>query len=62
MFKWFAAGVFERELAKRGVERRTCNERQATEALRETSRQLGENALWQKGRLKPFGGPQCFPH
>ena len=32
VFKWFAAGVFERELAKRGADRETRSERQATDA------------------------------
>ena len=61
VFKWFAVGMFERELAKRGADRETCNERQATEALRATSAQLGEHVLWEKGRLVPFAGPQCYP-
>ena len=62
VFKWFAARAFERELAKRGADRETCNERQATEALRATSAMLGENALWEKGRLAPFAGPQFAWH
>ena len=61
VFRYFAPAVFEQELAKFGVERETCNERQAVEALRRTSLRLNRHGEWGAGQLTAYAGPQCFP-
>ena len=62
VYSWYTPAKFQEELHRMGVERATCNERQAEEALRITSARLAHNEHAQLHGLQAFAGPQCYCH
>ena len=62
VFRWYSRAVFQNVLATMfAVTEETCTERQCMEALWAASEELRRYPA-KRDRLKPFAGPQCFPH
>ena len=60
-YRYYSRSVFEHELQKLGVDRSSCSERQAVEALEKTNRRLnGQYSAQDLGKCTAYAGPQCF--
>ena len=61
VFRWYSRAVFNNYLARMGASEGSCTEKQCMVALGATSDELRKYPMVTE-HLKPFAGPQCFPH
>jgi len=61
-WKYYDLGEFKRQLNALGTDMGCCTERQCVDALRKTSLAIAKWSTAARGTIKPYVGPQCFPH